>query len=61
RTGRGEKLGRGSFVCNFAASSKMGDAVFGFVGLPVAEICRGMSPGLYTLHYFDLKPLFSST
>ena len=61
RTGRGEKLGRGSFVCNSAASSKMGDAVFGFVGLTVAEICRGMSPGLYTLHYFDLKPLFSST
>ena len=48
-------------MCNFAASSKMGDAVFGLVGLPVAEICRGMSPGLYTLHYFDLKPLFSST
>ena len=41
RTGRGEKLGRGSFVCNSAASSKMGDAVFGSVGLPVAEICRG--------------------
>ena len=37
----------------------MGDAVFGLVGLPVADICRGMSPGLYTLHYFDLKPLFS--
>ena len=31
RTERGEKLGRGRFWCNFAASSKLGDAVFGFL------------------------------
>ena len=60
RTGRGEKLGRGSFVCNFAASSKMGDAVFGFVGLTVAEICRGMSPEPYTLHHSHLNHTFSA-
>lgn len=60
RTGRGEKLGRGCFVCNFAASSKMGDAVFGFVGLTVAEICRGMSPEPYTLHHSHLNHTFSA-
>ena len=42
-TGRGEKLEGRKFVCNFAAFSKMGDAVFGFVGLPQKRRCCRLS------------------